>query len=95
MADLMRQGFMKPRPEKKTAITRPTVACERCQDWHPEGKHSAPSKPTLIALAALMLGEPYDEKRIPALVRKDWAHWIGGSLFITDEGRQILGRYAR
>lgn len=39
-ADLMRQGFMKPRREaRKKREPGPIVACERCQDWHEKGKH--------------------------------------------------------
>jgi hypothetical protein len=42
LCDLMRQGFMKPRPERKPKKEQPIVACERCQDWHRKGKHSKP-----------------------------------------------------
>jgi hypothetical protein len=41
-ADLMRQGFMKPlrkRREPKAAL--PIVSCNACQNWHPQGKHTA------------------------------------------------------
>ena len=41
--DLMKQGFMKPRREKREpAKPKPTVACEECLNWHAEGKHTAP-----------------------------------------------------
>lgn len=39
LADLMRQGFMKPRKVRKAKEKKPIVACDRCQDWHEEGKH--------------------------------------------------------
>ena len=40
-ADLQKQGFMKPRKEaRKPKVEKPTVACERCMDWHREGKHT-------------------------------------------------------
>jgi hypothetical protein len=43
-ADLMRQGFMKPAPRgRKAREKRPIVACERCQDWHEEGRHRRPA----------------------------------------------------
>lgn len=39
-ADLQRQGFMRTRRAKKEPVKQaPIVACQRCQDWHPEGKH--------------------------------------------------------
>lgn len=41
-ADLMRQGFMKPRRERTTKEPAPIVACERCQNWHRKGKHTVP-----------------------------------------------------
>lgn len=40
LADLARQGFMKPRPVKKAkAPPGPSVACALCADWHEAGKH--------------------------------------------------------
>ena len=41
LADLMRQGFMKPVKRKKPAIERPIVACDDCLNWHRKGKHIA------------------------------------------------------
>ena len=40
--DLLKQGFMRrglnpPKPKKPP---RPIVACDRCQDWHRQGKHT-------------------------------------------------------
>lgn len=42
MADLMRQGFMKPRKVKlPTKAPPPIIACNDCLNWHPRGKHTA------------------------------------------------------
>lgn len=38
-ADLLQQGFMKPKRAPKPKTERPIVACEKCQDWHSKGKH--------------------------------------------------------
>jgi len=40
LADLYRQGFMKPRRKAK-AKPRPIVACDDCLDWHRKGRHTA------------------------------------------------------
>lgn len=40
LADLMRQGFMKPRKSHKPTPAPPTVACELCQNWHRDGSHT-------------------------------------------------------
>ena len=40
LADLMRQGFMKP-ARGRECKERPMVACELCQNWHRKGKHTA------------------------------------------------------
>jgi hypothetical protein len=37
--DLLKQGFMRPLKVKRPKKERPIVACDKCQDWHPEGKH--------------------------------------------------------
>jgi hypothetical protein len=40
--DLLKQGFMKPLRARRLAKPKPApviVACERCCDWHPKGKH--------------------------------------------------------
>jgi len=42
MMDLLKQGFMKPAKVRKPKIERPIVACERCLNWHRQGKHTAP-----------------------------------------------------
>ena len=43
LADLHRQGFMRPMPQRrKKKESPPWVACERCQDWHRRGKHTRP-----------------------------------------------------
>jgi hypothetical protein len=41
LADLMRQGFMKPIRSRKPKKERPIVACAACLNWHREGKHTA------------------------------------------------------
>lgn len=47
MADIMKQGFMKPLPvarirkDGKRFGTKPgIVACNACENWHTEGKHT-------------------------------------------------------
>lgn len=42
LPDLMRQGFMKPRREKRVSVPRETVACDDCLNWHAKGKHTVP-----------------------------------------------------
>jgi len=43
LADLHRQGFMRPMPQPRNKKEpHPWVACERCQDWHRQGKHTRP-----------------------------------------------------
>jgi pyruvate-formate lyase-activating enzyme len=44
-ADLMRQGFMKPTRQRKPKAEQPVVACDRCQNWHRKGQHTAPKMP--------------------------------------------------
>jgi hypothetical protein len=44
LCDLMKQGFWKPTGRaKKIVKNRPTVTCDPCMNWHPEGKHTAPA----------------------------------------------------
>jgi hypothetical protein len=38
--DLQRQGFMRPRKARKERKPVEIVACDRCRDWHPKGKHT-------------------------------------------------------
>ena len=40
LADLYRQGFMKPRRSVAAKVPKPIVACSRCSNWHVEGKHT-------------------------------------------------------
>jgi hypothetical protein len=37
--DLLKQGFMEPHRERKVKAERPMVVCDRCKNWHREGKH--------------------------------------------------------
>ena len=42
LADLMRQGFMKPRRAPRVAKPLPPIiACDDCLNWHRKGKHTA------------------------------------------------------
>lgn len=41
LADLHRQGFMKPRRVRAPKPERPIIACAACLNWHREGKHTA------------------------------------------------------
>lgn len=42
LADLYRQGFMKPRRTRKApAPSRPIIACPACLNWHAQGRHTA------------------------------------------------------
>lgn len=46
--DLLKQGFIKraftPPTPKRPKVERPIVACNRCGDWHREGKHTVKVK---------------------------------------------------
>lgn len=37
--DIMRQGFMKPLKVKPVKAKPEIVACNKCLNWHPKGKH--------------------------------------------------------
>ena len=54
LADLYRQGFMKPRRSVAAAVPKPIVACSRCSNWHVEGKHTLRRDP---CKAKFKLGE--------------------------------------
>jgi hypothetical protein len=41
--DLLKQGFMKPRRKRAPRPPPEIVACDRCLDWHPKGKHRKPA----------------------------------------------------
>jgi len=60
LCDLMRQGFMKPRYERKRRVERPTVACTGCKNWHPEGKHTLDR----AARKANLQGEKLEQRRV-------------------------------
>jgi hypothetical protein len=67
LADLMKQGFMKPRSKTKSVTPRPTVACDACLNWHPQGKHTATAaerKKNLAQVASWGLGERPVERAI-------------------------------
>jgi hypothetical protein len=40
-ADLLKQGFMRPKKTKKPTPTQSIVACDDCQNWHRKGRHTA------------------------------------------------------
>lgn len=42
--DLLQQGFLKPRKVRKLRARGPTLACERCLNWHEKGRHMRPAK---------------------------------------------------
>lgn len=41
LCDLMRQGFMRRKPEPKAKKPVVVVACVGCLNWHTKGKHTA------------------------------------------------------
>jgi hypothetical protein len=54
--DLQKQGFMrgiKPRRTAKPKPVPPTVACDGCMNWHPEGRHTANAAQRKINLAKM------------------------------------------
>lgn len=40
--DLLKQGFMKigRKPPRRPKKPKPIVTCDKCRDWHRQGKHT-------------------------------------------------------
>lgn len=54
LADLMRQGFMKPGKKGRKKKAEPEmVGCDLCQNWHREGQHKV-KVPTKAQISALV-----------------------------------------
>lgn len=63
LADLMRQGFMKPLKQRKgKKVEKPIVACEDCMNWHREGKHT--SSPAVRKERRAARGAPSQQRRL-------------------------------
>jgi hypothetical protein len=88
--DLNRQGFMrnvyaKPKRKRTQKPLPPTVSCDACMNWHPQGRHTAPAAQRKINLVKMRElrggGSAHSTRRqTPTGAHQKWNVYSGGKL---------------